>query len=269
MNFHDVALGTLYGVIQGLTEFLPVSSSGHLALLPFFGHFKDPGIAFDLAMHVGTAFAVSIYFFSDLKKICADFFLFLKKRGSNYFAINFMIATVVSIIFAFVLKRSAEELGRNPMLIAFNMIFFGLLLFCADRFGKKGIISFDDKSSKKPSFWIGLAQVMAIFPGVSRSGATISCARIFGASRVEASRFSFLLSLPLILGGAFLKFCELSKSQTETIPVTMSMVGLLVSFITGLLTIHYFMKLIAKIDFKYFFIYRLVLGVLIVVVNYN
>lgn len=259
---HDIALGALYGFIQGISEFIPVSSSGHLAILPVLGEFKDPGVAFDLMMHLGTALAVIFYFYHDIKKIIQLFFAKIFGKTQDWLGVNYAIATIASALLACLLKDFAQSYGRAPHLIAFNLIFFGFVLYVTDIYFNHKSLHFKDKTARLPSFIIGLMQVLAIFPGVSRSGITLTGARFFGASRHEASSFSFLLSLPLILGGAFLKIIEMKKGEFD-FPVVMCVSGFFVSTIVGYLTIHFFMKLIKKISFLYFFIYRVFLGLII------
>lgn len=260
--FEDIFLGILYGLIQGLSEFLPVSSSGHLAILPILGEFKDPGIVFDLMLHIGTALAVICYFYKDLLQIISLFYFKITKKTKDCLGVNYFIATLASVLLAFVIKDFAQIYGRNAHLIAFNLAFFGLLLVLVDRFVTVKQFSFSNKSAYLPSFIIGVLQVLAIFPGVSRSGITIMGARFFGADRKTSSSFSFLLSLPLILGGAGLKVIEMRKGDFD-FSTLMCVVGFLVSFVVGLLTIHFFMKLISKISFFYFFIYRLILAIIL------
>ncbi len=256
-------MAVVYGIIQGVTEFLPVSSSGHLALLPFIYDFKDPGIFFDLAMHVGTALAVGIYFFNDVKRIVKNAVLFLiPGKSCDNFTKNFLIATFFTGFFALILKSTAENYGRNEVFIAFNLAFFGILLFISDRIGKtnKNMEGFRASSS----IVIGLSQVLAIFPGVSRSGITITAARFLGLSKEDASSFSFLLSLPLIFAAFLLKTYNLmGNPQGAQFDMLSCVVGVIVSFVVGLATIHFFMKLIKRIQFGYFLIYRLVLSALV------
>lgn len=252
-----------YGAIQGLTEFLPVSSSGHLALLPYFGNIKDPGLAFDLAMHIGTALSVIVYFRNDVLKMIKNVFnIFSPKDKDSFFTQYFVLATIVSGVLAFLIKPLAELYGRTHLLIAFNLIFFGVSLYVVDKYAKNIEDVFKSKGSVKTSLLVGFFQVLAIFPGVSRSGITITAARLYGATKEDASSFSFLLSLPLIFGGALLKFLELKKS-TLNFDYAFCIVGIVVSFVIGILTIHYFLKLVKKIDFKYFMYYRLALGLLV------
>lgn len=241
----------LYGVVQGLTEFLPVSSSGHLALLPRYLHIHDPGVAFDLAMHVGTALAILIYFRKDLLKILS--------LGQRNFLINQIFATAMSVIFIFIFKGLSERFGRDPKIIALNLVLFGVLMVIADKKGTmKQTNLMRDKTDYRRSFMIGMFQAMAVFPGVSRSGATLTIARFVGLSRHEAGRFSFLLSLPIIFAGFLYKLPELSGGADFDL-VTI-LIGILTSFVVGYATIHYFLKFIEKIGLTVFGVYRFLLA---------
>jgi len=256
----------LYGAIQGVTEFLPVSSSGHLALLPYVLKIKDPGVAFDLAMHVGTALAVMIYFYKELGKMTFELFSMMKTRKitspHGFYVVNMIVSTVVTVIFAFLFKDFAATFGRGKNIIALNLFFFGLLMWIGDRFGGEGE---DDTMSSSLSWTkaalIGFFQGLAIFPGVSRSGSTLTIARFLKFSREEASRYSFLLSLPIILGGFIHKLPELASNGA--ISFADCFIGVVVSFVVGLITIHFFLKLIKKIGLGVFSLYRMILAVAI------
>jgi undecaprenyl-diphosphatase len=257
----------VYGVIQGLTEFLPISSSGHLALIPYFSDsIQDPGVFFDLLMHVGTALAVLIYFHKDILKLVKGLFDILKRNKSQeaFFSSNFILATVSSVVLILILKDKALELGRNPSYIAFNLIFFGFLMWISD-LKTPWEIKMDGEKEFKKSILIGLSQALAIFPGVSRSGVTLTSARFLGLSRQEATRFSFLMSLPIILASIAYKAPAILKGEAITESYLVMFIGVFVSFLIGFVTIHYFLKAIKKVGLFWFFIYRLALGLFILV----
>jgi undecaprenyl-diphosphatase len=258
----------IYGLIQGVTEFLPISSSGHLALIPFFAHFEDPGLIFDLAMHIGTALAVAVYFYKDVIKLVKGSIQTLTFRGVDYYALNFMIATFFTGIGGILLKDVAETHGRHHLFIAFNLFFFGILLFLADRSDQSEEGVMKQQSGWKYAAVIGVTQILAIFPGVSRSGITITSARFFKLSRTESSSYSFLLSLPLIIGGAILKFIELTKKDQVNFDFSLCFIGVFVAFFVGVVTIHYFLKLLKRIKFSYFMIYRALLAAVIVFLSF-
>ncbi len=259
----------IYGVIQGVTEFLPVSSSGHLALLPHFLGIKDPGVVFDLSMHVGTALAVAVYFNRDLKILGAQLKTLIKTLGKekridseSAWSFNMLLATIVTVIFIFLLKPLAFEYGRNPLTMVFTLSLFGVFMFVADTFVSDSDESFMNKFAWKKSVMIGLFQAFAIFPGVSRSGATLTISRQMGLGREEATRFSFLLSLPIIFAGFFYKLPVIFSGK-ENFDLYAMVVGISVSFVVGLLTIHYFLKFIKKIGLGVFSIYRVLLAIVV------
>ena len=259
----DLFSSFIYGIIQGLAEFLPISSSGHLALLPHVLDLEDPGVAFDLAMHVGTAISIMIYFHRDVRYLTHKFYRMCVTRFREYDAwtFNMFISTLGTVLVAALIKDLSEQYGRGLKMIAFNLFFFGLLLFLADFFFKEAGSNLDKKSGKKAALMIGLAQALALFPGVSRSGITITMARFLKIPRKEAGKFSFLLSLPLILAGAVIKLPELANA--ESFSFESCLFGVAVSAVVGFLTIHYFLRFIQKVGLWPFFIYRIALGALI------
>lgn len=259
---------TVYGVIQGITEFLPVSSSGHLALIPFFTGEKDPGVVFDLAMHVGTAFAVMLAFRKELLSLTYQSFGIVKGESAP-FAKNYWSATLVTIVLAFLFKDFAEEYARHPVIIAINLVVFGALMFLADRFGKSGV-SLIDKVDWRRSILMGVAQALAVFPGVSRSGATLSAGRFSQMSREEAGSFSFMLSLPIILGGFVFKLLELYRaSEPVNFNFSMMITGVVVAFIVGFATIKFFMAMLKKFSLGIYFWYRLILATVVLFLYYQ
>jgi len=255
-----------YGVLQGLTEFLPISSSGHLALTPFFFKLEDPGVIFDLMMHLGTAMAILLYFHKDVKTLYSQTLLLLKTRKLSAevsYAFNFIISTITTVIFILIIKDFALEYGRNPQFIAYNLILFGVLLFIADKFGKE-TTDLTQISDMRRSILIGFSQMLAIFPGVSRSGITITSARFSGLSRVNAGRFSFLLSLPIIFASvAYKSKSLLSSNEPLAFEMSHMIIGVITSFIVGFVTIHYFLKLLNHLGFGIYAVYRVILGVVI------
>lgn len=258
----------IYGLIQGLSEFLPVSSSGHLALLPYVMNIKDPGVVFDLMMHLGTAMAVILYFRTEIAGYIKTFTpsLINFKQGSSdqWFVRNFIFATFVSVLFI-VLLMPVSKLARDPWFIIANLSVFGILLWVADRLNKKKSVFLESPMESglqlKLAGLIGLAQAIAIFPGVSRSGITLTMALILGMRRKEAGAFSFLLSLPIIVAGILKEIPDLMKEENNT-QFMVLFLGVATSFIVGYLTVHFFMKLIAKIQLRYFTIYRILLATL-------
>lgn len=257
----DIVTAIVYGVIQGVSEFLPVSSSGHLALLPYVMETKDPGVFFDLLMHLGTAFAVIAYFYRDILVLLRQGINILKTRdlAANSYFINFAVATVASVFLILLIKDIAFAYGRSQYFIAFNLIFFGILMFFADLKASRDIQLTRDFDWKR-SVLIGLSQAIAVFPGVSRSGITITTARASGMGRDEAGRFSFLLSLPIILASVAYKLPAILGGEATYVSAPIIFIGVFVSFVIGFLTIHYFLKLISRIGLGVFCVYRIVIG---------
>lgn len=260
----------IYGIIQGLSEFLPVSSSGHLALLPHVMSIDDPGVVFDLMMHFGTGLAVFIYFRKEILGYARAFtpaLIDLKQGGENrWFVRNFTVSTFFSVCLIVILIP-ISKFARDPMFIVFNLSFFGLMLWIADIVNRKRATHLDAPMMNgmqwKLAILIGLAQALAIFPGVSRSGITLTTALILGMRRREAGAFSFLLSLPIIFAGILKEIPDVVKQGNQDRFLVL-ITGIITSFIVGWLTIHFFMKLIGKIQLGYFAIYRWILAGLMV-----
>ncbi len=254
----------ILGLVQGLGEFLPISSSAHLVLAPWFLQFTDPGLAFDAVLHLGTLFAVLTYFWKDWLEILGLAFG-VKKDGNNYNKKSLWIlvlATIPGALAGYFFESQAETIFRSPLVIAFTLSFVGLLLFLADKYAKhKKKLK---EISWKESLVIGLAQALAIVPGVSRSGATITAGLFSGLSRISAAKFSFLLSTPIILGASLFKLPDLWKSGLGV----SFWVGLLVSAVSGYLAIKYLLKFVKKASYKIFFWYRLILASLIILVYF-
>ena len=260
MGYGDVLF---YGIIQGLTEFLPISSSAHLAFLPYVLKLEDPGVAFDLLMHVGTALAVIIYFRRDICHLLDAGWSFLRGKEHRHFPWlqNFFFSTLASLVFILFFYRFFLDYARIPALIIFNLAFFGILMWVVDRFAKSGRWELEKKKSISRTVAIGLAQALAIFPGVSRSGVTLTMARALGIGRLEATRYSFLLSLPLILAGMVKKLPEI-----ERIDPLVSCLGILCSFVVGLVTIHFFLTFFNRWGLAPFSLYRIALSGLLLFV---
>jgi undecaprenyl-diphosphatase len=256
----------IYGIIQGLTEFLPVSSSAHLALLPKFLEISDPGVFFDLSMHLGTAFAVVIYYFKDLKSILGNLWHKpgpLHKRSP--IIVNLVLSSTATFVLALAIKGPAKTLGRTPGSIAAMLIGFSILMVIAHFLGKKeepadsrqgsGILEREIHPWR--ALLLGICQSFAIFPGGSRSGITISVARLLGMGRTEAGRYSFLMALPVILGGIVFLFLE-EKNSFEW---TELLLGLGVSFLAGWFAIYLFMGTLKRLGLMPFVFYRLALAI--------
>jgi undecaprenyl-diphosphatase len=258
----------VYGIIQGLSEFLPISSSGHLALLPHVMKIQDPGVVFDLMMHLGTALAVIVYFRKDIIKYARNFTPSLANFSiggeDRWFVRNFIFSTFISVIFI-VLLIPIAKMARNPWIIIINLSIFGGLLWFADWKNSKNTSLLKNPMMNglqwKVAGLIGLSQAFAIFPGVSRSGITLTMALLLGLNRKEAGSYSFLLSLPIIFAGIFKEVPDILKNPDHS-SFLILITGIFTSFIVGWGTIHFFMKLIGKIQLCYFTFYRWMIAAL-------
>ncbi len=259
----------ILGMVQGLGEFLPISSSAHLILAPWFFGWQDQGLAFDVALHWGTLLAVVIYFRNDIVLLIKGFWHSLLPstrdiRNNLYQKLAWLIilASIPGAIIGKLLEAEAEYAFRSPLLIAVTLSLVGLILFIVDRYSEKqkdlGHIGW------KQSLLVGLSQALAIIPGVSRSGATMTMARYLKFKREDAAKFSFLMSIPIIFGAGLLKIPDLSL-QNNQMPL---IAGFLSSFIFGLLAIKYLLRYISKNSFAIFTWYRLVLAAVILIVYF-
>jgi len=259
----------ILGIIQGLTEFLPISSSAHLILVPWFFGWDHEGLTFDVALHLGTAFAVLAYFWKDWCLLVREFWIGLKSRnppGSAHgrLAWFIIIGTLPAAVIGLVFEDIVENRLRSPIVTVFTLVAFGVLLFWADRKGRKGREI--EEYSWSDCLWIGFSQAVALIPGVSRSGITMTTALFRHSSRTSAARFSFLLSTPIIVGAGVLKawrlFGESGSGPTGTAPVewTVLIAGTLSAAITGFLCIRYFLRCIRSSSFTPFVLYRILLA---------
>lgn len=253
-------------IVQGLTEFLPISSSAHLILSPYLFGFADQGLAFDVAVHLGSLFAVIAYLRHDLINITIDWFGSLvpgKPSSSNsHLGWAIIIGTLPVVIAGLSIKSLIEGDLRAPWIIGVTTIVFGLFLWWADANSRRERKLTD--ITLKDALIIGCFQVIALIPGTSRSGITMSAALLLGLTRKAASRFSFLLAVPTILASSIFVVKDLFESN-EAVDWTSLGLGVLLSGITAYLAIHYFMQYIERIGMLPFVIYRLLLGVVIFV----
>ena len=248
------------GIVQGITEFLPISSSAHLILISELTEWEDQGIFTDIAVHVGTLGAVIIYLLKDIKKIILDFFIF-KNNNKNYFAIKIVLATLPAIIIGFIVYEYFIQYFRNLIVIAWASIIFGIILFFADK-AKNMHKKWEDLSFYE-TIIIGFFQSLAFIPGASRAGVTITGARFLGLNRSNAAIFSMLLSIPIILASVFLSSIHLLNSEISQTNLVQPLFSAFVACITALLSINIMMKLIKKGNFNLFIIYRILLGFLL------
>ncbi|WP_434356977.1 undecaprenyl-diphosphate phosphatase [Parasalinivibrio latis] len=247
-------------LIQGLTEFLPISSSAHLILPSEVLGWPDQGLAFDVAVHVGTLMAVVLYFRTEVITLLKAFFASFSGDRSPEAKLAWMIAlaTIPACIFGLLMKDFIEIYLRSAYVIATTTIVFGLLLWWVDRNAK--LADDEYQCDWKKALFIGIAQALAMIPGTSRSGATMTAALYLGMTREAAARFSFLMSIPIILlAGGYLGMKLVTGS--EPVDWMALAIGIVVSFISAYICIHYFLKLISRMGMTPFVIYRILLGV--------
>jgi undecaprenyl-diphosphatase len=251
-------------MVQGITEFLPISSTAHLALVPWFFSWKDPGLAFDVALHIGTLVAVIYYFWPDFLLIIQDFVQGLFSRSfenhpNGKVGLFIIIATIPGALAGLIFEEQASGILRHPLAIASSVFFFGIILYLTDRFsGKEKKVL---EMGISDCLIIGIAQALAIIPGVSRSGATIAGALVRNFRRDEAARFSFLLSSPLIFGAVLLESRHLEYATVLSTPF---LAGILASAIFGFLSIKYLIRYVQTKTYNVFVVYRILLAALIV-----
>lgn len=252
-------------LIQGFTEFLPVSSSAHLILPSTLLGWPDQGLAFDVAVHVGTLLAVVGYFRADLLRMLKGCLASVGEGRLNpeaRLALLIIVATVPAGLAGILLESVIEQHLRSGLVIAIATIVFGIALGWADRGGREALPM--SRLGWRAALWIGGAQALALIPGTSRSGITMTAALLLGFERQVAARFSFLLSIPLIAAAGLLKTLELVQSGAEA---QWGQVGLgaLLAFVSAVLCIHVFLRYLDRFGFTPYVVYRLLLGVVLLV----
>ncbi len=259
----DAVQATVLALIQGLTEFLPISSSAHLALVPLLTSWPDQGLAFDCVVHLGSLTAVVIYFRSDLARMFAGLWHTVQVRSltanhEGYLAWLIGFATIPVGLAGLTFKDYIEHDLRSLAVIGLASIVFGLLLWYADQTGanrrQEGEWSFRD------AMIVGVAQAVALIPGTSRSGITMTAAMMLGYTRQAAARFSFLLSIPVIVLAGGLKVKDWIETPDQPADAMVLMLGYGLSAVSAYLCIHFFLKYIERTGMGPFVIYRLALG---------
>lgn len=246
----------ILGLIQGLTEFIPVSSSGHLVLFQQLLNVTDGGLLFDVALHTGTLLALIVFFFTDIKRIVSSLWLGTPERR---LAIFLAAATIPAAVAGVLIQDLAESTFRSTKLVAVNLILVALLMLLAERIGRR------QTKLNKISFWqaigVGFAQALALVPGVSRSGSTITAGLFMGMERVAATRFAFLLAIPITFGAIIKVVLFSGESIVIGEEGAVFLAGILASFVSGLLAIRFLLKFLQKHSINIFAYYRIALGV--------
>ena len=250
------------GLVQGLAEFLPISSSAHLALTPYFLGWEDPGLAFDVALHLGTLMALAWYFRADWIALTQSAWRIVRYRrvdGINERRVLFLVvATIPGAIAGLLVNDLAETTFRSPTLIACTLIIMGVLLWAADRFAPRARA--ESEITWRDAILIGCAQMFALIPGVSRSGSTMTAGRALGLERVAAARFSFLMSMPITLAAVILKTPEALAQQGLSVALV---AGILAAGLSSWLAIAVLLRFISRNSFGVFAVYRVLLGLFV------
>ncbi len=264
----SVTQALVLGILQGLAEFLPISSSAHLTLAPWLLHWPDPGLAFDVALHVGTLVAVLWYFRAQWISLVGAATRLVTQRTAKTEeerrVVYLIIATIPGAIAGLALEKYADSAFRDPKLIAVVLILMGVLLWIVDK----------SASRKRPletmdwtdALLIGLAQMFAIVPGVSRSGSTITAGRALKFTREGAAVFSFLMSMPIIAAAAILKVPHVLKTEGLSTPLV---VGVIASAVSGWLAITVLLRFVVNRSYGVFAAYRVIVGILVLAIAFT
>lgn len=263
----DLLQAIILGVVQGLTEFIPVSSSAHLVVIPWFLHWKTPGLAFDASLHLGTLLALLIYFWRDWDGSLWENI----RKGSDSNFLGASRSLLIPIIFAcipggiagFMLEGTIERYFRTPLVIGSATIILGLLLFVADRVGRRS----RPMETIGPKDWIiiGLAQALAIIPGVSRSGISITAGLFCGLRREAAAKFSFLIGSPLIFGAAVYELLKVTHNGLYANQVMAFAAGVITAMVVGYFCMSFLIAYLKKKSPGVFVVYRIIFGAAVIV----
>ena len=251
------------GAVQGITELLPISSSAHLYLVPTLLGWPYAGATFDIALHAGTLLALFVAYIDDWRRMAVDFFSrdAVKRTEARALFGMLAVATVPGLLAGWKLGDLEDKLRSLPYavpLMATLLLVFGLLLWAADRFSRPGTA--ERVPGWGPAVGVGLAQCLALVPGVSRSGVTLSAGRVFGLTRLASARFSFLLSMPITLAAVMYTLLVKSRELSNAMPASTLLVGVASSALFGFLAIRFLLGLLRRTGFGVFALYRVLLA---------
>jgi len=246
----------ILSIIQGITEFLPVSSSSHLIIISDYINFTDKGLSIDISLHLGSLLAVITYFFSDIVNFINNKDLLFK----------ILISSLPVMFVGFILVETNIIANlRNIEIIGWTTLVFGILLYISDRYAQ--VKNIENNFNYKSVLLIGLFQVLSLLPGVSRSGITITAARLLNFKRFDAAKISFLLSIPTLSAVSLFGLRNIIVSQSLNFSI-LNFIAILFSFIFSLITIKFFLKFIKQFSLNFFVIYRIILGVILLAISY-
>ncbi len=250
----------ILGLVQGITEFIPVSSSGHLVLVHNALGLNDTGLAFDVALHLGTLLALILYFYKDIWRLVLGLF---GKNELKKLAWLLVLATIPAVISGGLLESAAESTFRSVKLVSINLILAALIMLWAERvYQKRSRHTNLEDTKTSQALAMGLAQAAAVVPGISRSGSTITIGLFAGLDRVSATRFSFLLGIPITAGAILKVFASSSAEAQFSQQSGVFIVGMITAFITGLFAIRFMLRYLAKHSLAIFAYYRIAVALL-------
>ncbi len=255
----EIYQALILGIVQGLTELLPISSSAHLAIIPWMLNWQGIPEWFDVALHFGTLLAIGIFFFKDWLKLLEGGYKYAIKKEKTFEGKMFwyiVLATIPGGIIGFLLDKFVGDALSTPIIIAIALIIMGIVLYIVDK-KAKSVTEYKDMTLKQ-TFLIGVSQALAFIPGVSRSGITMTMGRTLGVKREAAAKYSFMLSAPIVLAATIFKL----KDFVFNLPF---FIGVLSSFIVGIVVIKFLLEYLKKGSFKYFALYRILFGALIII----
>jgi undecaprenyl-diphosphatase len=263
----DIIHAIILGIIQGIGEFLPISSSGHLIVVPYLFNWSEHSLAFDVALHFGTLVAVLAVFWKDwfdLAKGAFEKVVYKKSSFENKMFWYLVLATIPGALIGKIFEEQVENIFRNReyiYIIAISLAVMGILIYLGDKWAEKyykGKETEFENLTLKQTFLIGISQAAAVIPGFSRSGTTILTARLMGVSRSSSAKFTFLLSVPIIFGAALLKLPDMLTGFSLEL-----VIGIVVSAVVGVLSIKFLLKYIKKHDFAIFAYYRIIIAIIV------
>ncbi len=263
----EIYQAIILGIVQGLTELLPISSSAHLTLIPQIFNWSQVPDSFDVALHFGTLLAIGIFFFKDwIGLIKGGFNKVFKKEDSVEGRMFWYIvaATIPGGAIGFILDKFASDILTKPLIIAIALIVMGIVLYIVDK--RSSAKTEYENMTFKQTFLIGLSQALAFIPGVSRSGVTMTTARAMGVSRESAAKYSFMLSAPIVLAATVFKLGDFIEylSIASSTGIIAFILGVLTSFIVGIIVIKFLLNYLKKGSFKVFAVYRVVIGLVVI-----
>lgn len=256
----------ILGLVQGLTEFIPVSSSGHLVIAHEFLGVTEAGLTFDVALHLGTLLALVLYFYKDVTVLAKSIFV---KDENTRLAWLLAVATVPAVIVGILLESAAESAFRSVVLVSFNLIAVALIMLYAESYAQRHKNKTTLKNvSKGQALTMGIAQALAIVPGISRSGSTITAGIFTGLDRVAATRFSFLLGIPIIFGAVLKVLISESAIKQISSEPDLFFIGVVSALLSGLFAIGFLLKYLAKHSLAMFAYYRIAIAVLTLLITF-